>query len=53
MRWGAMEPELKLAVAAIYTNYTTIILDDEGIQMIDGYSAGPAAEKILMQFTKV
>jgi hypothetical protein len=50
---GKYKSELKLVVAAIYTNYTTEILDDEGIGMIDGYSAGPAARRILMQFKKV
>ncbi|RFU28663.1 hypothetical protein B7463_g7689, partial [Scytalidium lignicola] len=42
--------ELKLVIAAIYTNYTTSIIDDEGIEMLDGYSAGPKGDKLIVQF---
>ncbi|KAE9371836.1 cytochrome P450 [Stipitochalara longipes BDJ] len=45
--------ELKLVVAAVYTNYTTKIIDDEGIEQLDSYSAGPKGDKLILQFEKV
>ena len=44
--------ELKLAVAAIYMNYTTSIVDDHGIEQADGYSAGPKGDQILLKFAR-
>ncbi len=32
---------MKLLTAAIYTNYTTRIIDDSGIEQVDAYTAGP------------
>ncbi|KAH8807718.1 cytochrome P450 monooxygenase [Xylogone sp. PMI_703] len=45
--------ELKLVLAAIYTNYTTRIIDDEGIEMKDGYSPGPKGNSLVVQFRLV
>jgi unspecific monooxygenase len=44
--------ELKLVVAAIYTNYTTTIVDDEDIEQLDSYSSGPKADKLILQFKR-
>jgi cytochrome P450 len=44
------QPELKLVVAAIYTNYTTKIIDEEDIEQLDSYSAGPKGDKLVLQF---
>ncbi|KAH8693272.1 cytochrome P450 [Talaromyces proteolyticus] len=44
--------ELKLAVAAIYYNYITEIIDDDGIEPIDGYSHGPTGNKLILQFKR-
>jgi len=44
--------ELKLVVAAIYTNYTTMIVDDEDIEPMDGYLGGPKGNKLILNFMK-
>lgn len=43
---------MKLVVAAIYTNYTTRIIDDEGIEQLDGYAVGPKGDKLILQFER-
>ncbi|OOF97217.1 hypothetical protein ASPCADRAFT_143474 [Aspergillus carbonarius ITEM 5010] len=45
--------EMKLAVAAIYTNYTTTIIDDEDIEAIDAYTVKPRGEKLVLKFEPV
>jgi hypothetical protein len=45
--------ELKLLVGAIYTNYTTKIVDDEGIEQKDTYTSGPKGNKLILEFQKV
>lgn len=45
--------ELKMVVAAIYTNFTTAIADDDGIEHSDGYVGGPKSGRLLIQFNKV
>ncbi|PWY82901.1 cytochrome P450 [Aspergillus heteromorphus CBS 117.55] len=42
--------EMKLAVAAIYTNFTTSIVDDEDIEAIDAYTVKPRGEKLVLRF---
>ena len=44
--------EMKLITAAIYTNFTTHIVDDEGIEQIDAYTAGPRSNKLILQFKR-
>ena len=46
------DTEMKLIVASIYTNYTTWIIDDTGIEQIDAYTAGPKAEQLLLRFER-
>ena len=46
------EPELKFVAAAIYTNYTTKIIDDEDMEQLDGYVGGPKGEKLILQFDR-
>ena len=45
--------ELKLLTAAIYTNYITEIVDDEGIEQTDEYTARPAGGKLILRFRHV
>jgi hypothetical protein len=45
--------ELKMVVAGIYTNFTTTIVDDEGIEQMDGYTVGPKSGRLLVQFNKI
>lgn len=56
--WGfgaddAYETEMKLITAAIYTNYTTHIIDDEGIEQVDRYTAHPRANQLILKFERV
>ena len=44
--------EMKLIVTAIYTNFTTTIVDDEGIEELDAYTTRPKGNKLIMQFVK-
>ncbi|MCJ1397781.1 hypothetical protein MMC11_000977 [Xylographa trunciseda] len=44
---------LKLIIAAIYTNYTTTIVDDEGIEQMDTYTARPVGDKLILQFHRI
>lgn len=45
-------PEMKLITAAVYSNYTTEIVDDTGIEQGDGYTGRPASERLWLRFEK-
>ncbi|KAL3423785.1 cytochrome P450 3A12 [Phlyctema vagabunda] len=45
--------EIKLVIAAVYSNFTTHIVDDEGIEQLDGYTCGPVSNKLILRFEKV
>lgn len=45
--------EMKLITAAIYTNYRTSILDDEGIEQEDAYTAHPKGNKLVLRYERV
>jgi hypothetical protein len=45
--------EIKLVIVAVYSNFRTHIVDDEGIQQLDGYTCGPASNKLILRFEKV
>ncbi|PYI36510.1 cytochrome P450 [Aspergillus indologenus CBS 114.80] len=42
--------EMKLAVAAIYTNFKTSIVNDDDIEAIDAYTVKPRGEKLILRF---
>jgi hypothetical protein len=44
---------LKSITAAIYTNYETTIVDDEGIEQEDAFLAGPVGRKLVLKFRSV
>ena len=44
---------LKILLASIYMNYTTTIIDDEGIQHIDDMIAAPVGDKLIVRFSRV
>jgi len=44
---------MKVVVAAIYTNYTTYVIDDEGIEQLDAMVASPAREKLVLGFNRL
>ena len=45
--------EIKLIVAAIYSNYTTEIVDDEGIEELDAYTTRPKSNQLILKFKHV
>lgn len=47
------EPEMKYIVAAIYSNYTTTIVDDTGIEQVDAYTAPPKNDKLIIRLERV
>ena len=44
---------MKVVVAAIYTNYRTSVVDDEGIEQGDGYTVGPRSGRLVLRFERV
>jgi len=46
------ELELKFVAAAIYTNYTTKIIDDMDMEHLGGYFSGPKGQKLILQFER-
>ncbi|KAK5695566.1 hypothetical protein LTR17_024583 [Elasticomyces elasticus] len=44
---------IKLAVAGIYSNYTTVIVNDDGIEQSDSYNSGPVSHKLILRFVPV
>jgi hypothetical protein len=44
---------MKVVVAAIWTNYTTYVIDDEGIEQVDAMVAHPVSEKLILGFKRV
>ncbi|KAF9247497.1 hypothetical protein DTO013E5_4772 [Penicillium roqueforti] len=45
--------EMKLAVAAIYTNFRTTIVNDDNIEAIDAYTVKPTGDKLILKFESV
>ncbi|KAK1728414.1 hypothetical protein CaCOL14_012841 [Colletotrichum acutatum] len=45
--------EMKLIVAAIWTNFTTHVVDDTGIEQDDTYTARPVGERLILRFEHV
>ena len=46
--------EMKLIVAAIYSNYTSHVVDDDGMEnQSDGYTGRPENERLFLRFEKV
>ena len=46
------ELEMKYIVATIYSNYTTTIVDDTGIEQVDAYTAPPKNEKLIIRLER-
>ncbi|CAO2655882.1 Nn.00g046850.m01.CDS01 [Neocucurbitaria sp. VM-36] len=45
--------EMKYIVAALYSNYTTMIVDDTGIEQSDAYTAPPRSDKLVVKLNKL
>jgi hypothetical protein len=44
---------MKLATAAIYSNFSTTIVDDQGIEAIDAYTVKPTSNKLILKFERI
>jgi hypothetical protein len=44
--------EMKYIIAALYSNHSTTIVDDAGIEQIDAYTAPPASHELLIRLEK-
>jgi hypothetical protein len=45
---------MKLMIAALYSNYTSHIVDDEGMaRQSDGYTGRPQKERLYLRFERV
>ena len=47
------DTEMKYIVAALYSNYSTTIIDDTGIEQSDSYTAPPKGDKLLLRLDKL
>jgi hypothetical protein len=45
--------EIKLVIAAVYSNFRTQVVNDEGIEQMDGYTCGPTSNKLILSFDRV
>ncbi|KAL9113228.1 MAG: hypothetical protein Q9227_002563 [Pyrenula ochraceoflavens] len=45
--------EMKLWLAALYSNYETELVDDEGIEAIDAYTTKPKSNKLILKFRHI
>jgi unspecific monooxygenase len=41
---------MKLATAAIYSNFSSTIVNDDGIEAIDAYTVKPTSNKLILNF---
>jgi hypothetical protein len=44
---------MKLVIAAIYSNFTSHIVNDQGIEPTDGYTGHPASGQLWLRYEKV
>jgi hypothetical protein len=47
-----MAAVLKIFLATIYTNLATSIMNDEGIEQLDGMLASPVGDKLILRFDR-
>lgn len=43
---------MKFSIASMYTNFTSTIVDAEGIEQAEGFTAGPKGNKLVLQFQR-
>lgn len=44
---------MKFAIASIYTNFSSVIVDAENIELAEGYTAGPKGNKLVLQYRHI
>lgn len=47
------DTEMKYIVAALYSNYSTTVVDDTGIEQSDSYTAPPKGNKLVIRLEKL
>ncbi|KAI1387761.1 cytochrome P450 [Hypoxylon trugodes] len=45
--------EMKLVIAAIYSNYTSHIINDEGVEQTDAYTGRPKSNSLYLRFERI
>ena len=50
---NATHIEIKLVMAAVYSNYTTVVVDDEGIEQDFAFIALPRGRKLMLRFIHI
>lgn len=45
--------EIKLVVAVVYSNFRSVVVDDGGVEQVDGYTCGPASNRLVLRFERV
>ncbi|KAI4240465.1 MAG: hypothetical protein LQ352_007632 [Teloschistes flavicans] len=45
--------EVKYVTAAVYSNFSSSIIDDSGMEQEDSYTAGPEGEELTLKFTRI
>ncbi|KAI4205039.1 MAG: hypothetical protein LQ350_000666 [Teloschistes chrysophthalmus] len=45
--------EIKYVTAAVYSNFSTSIVDDSGMDQVDSYTAGPEGEELILKFSRI
>jgi hypothetical protein len=45
--------EMKYIIAALYSNCSTTIVDDTGIEQSDSYTAPPKSDKLIIKLEKL
>jgi hypothetical protein len=48
-----LRAEIKTVIAAIYSNFVTHVVDDEGIEEIDAYTVRPMSNRLLLRFEQI
>jgi GTP cyclohydrolase FolE2 len=48
-----VQAEMKYIVAALYSNYSTSIVDDSGIEQTDSYTAPPQSDKLMIRLERL
>lgn len=44
---------MKYIVAALYSSYSTVVVDDTGIEQSDSYTAPPKGDKLIIRLEKL
>jgi hypothetical protein len=51
--YADVDAEMKYIVAALYSNYSTTVVDDTDIEQSDSYTAPPKSDKLIIRLEKL